>query len=135
MRSSVAALALATGAFRSAATLIVALATVGATDARADAPAVLRCGWFENPTPGNATLADRDGEWTIGMQGGNQAEGDWPRFRKGEWVATNRSYGHGCACLKVVADPATREVKRIVSAKARPLKACREDKALKEPGG
>ena len=94
---------------------------------------VTRCGWFENPTPANVTLTDRDGEWLIGMQGGHQADGDWPRFRKSEWVATNGSYGHGCACLKVIADPKTREVKQIVSAKARPLKACREDRALKEP--
>jgi hypothetical protein len=28
-----------------------------------------RCGWFSNPTPGNAWLKDRDGEWTIGTQG------------------------------------------------------------------
>lgn len=28
-----------------------------------------RCGWFENPTPANATLADRDGLWEIATQG------------------------------------------------------------------
>jgi hypothetical protein len=94
----------------------------------------LRCGWFENPTPGNAWLTDRDGEWLIGVQGGMQADGDWPRFRKGEWVARQASYGYGCACLRLVADPATKEVKNILSAKARPLKACREDPALKKPG-
>jgi hypothetical protein len=29
-----------------------------------------RCGWLENPTPANYCLTDRDGEWTIGVQGG-----------------------------------------------------------------
>jgi hypothetical protein len=106
---------------------------VAAAEQISGAAPVTRCGWFENPSPANVTLTDRDGEWLIGMQGGHQADGDWPRFRKSEWVATNGSYGHGCACLKVIADPKTREVKQIVSAKARPLKACRGDKALKEP--
>ena len=27
-------------------------------------------GWLQNPTPGNWWLVDRDGEWTIGTQGG-----------------------------------------------------------------
>ena len=40
----------------------------------------MRCGWFSNPTPGNASLYDRDGEWIIGVQGGYQADGDWPAF-------------------------------------------------------
>jgi hypothetical protein len=38
------------------------------------------CGWFENPTPGNASLQDRTGEWVIGIQGGHQDEGDWPEL-------------------------------------------------------
>jgi hypothetical protein len=29
-----------------------------------------RCGWFSNPTPANIWLYDRDGDWTIGVQGG-----------------------------------------------------------------
>ncbi len=42
-----------------------------------------RCGWVENPTPGNWSLMDHDGEWEIGIQGGRQAEGpDFPDFRK-----------------------------------------------------
>ena len=31
-----------------------------------------RCAWFDNPTPGNATLGDRDEDWIIGMQGALQ---------------------------------------------------------------
>src|SRR5690348_8019506 len=59
-----------------------------------------RCGWFYNPTPGNAWLFDRDGEWTIGVQGGPQADGDWPNFRE-QWVETNGGYGYGCGCFSV----------------------------------
>ena len=39
-----------------------------------------RCGWYENPTPGNVTLTDRDGTWIIAMQGGHEAKGDGPEF-------------------------------------------------------
>lgn len=90
-----------------------------------------RCGWFDNPTPGNASLFDPDGEWIIGIQGGHQAGGDWPDFTASQWVNTNRSYGYGCACLDVIADPRTHEVARIHSARARALGVCRRNPALK----
>jgi len=48
-----------------------------------------RCGWFVNPTSGNAWLIDHDGESSVGIQGGHQADGDWPQFRDAEWVVTN----------------------------------------------
>ncbi|HYL98267.1 MAG TPA: DUF4087 domain-containing protein [Blastocatellia bacterium] len=93
-----------------------------------------RCGWFSNPTPGNASLYDKDGEWIIGVQGGHQAEGDWPVFKDREFVHTNgASYGYGCACLRVRVNHETKEVLEIKSAHARPLAACRRDPALKEP--
>jgi hypothetical protein len=91
-----------------------------------------RCGWFVNPTPANASLLDRDGEWIIGMQGGHQAEGDWPEFKHNQWVRQNGSYGYGCACLKVVVDKNTHEVVQIDSASVRSLDICRKDPALKE---
>ena len=91
-----------------------------------------RCGWFSNPTPGNAWLYDRDAEWTIGVQGGHQAEGDWPNFKSGQWVRTNGSYGYGCACLQLSTNKETREVLEIKSARARPLTQCRRDSALKK---
>ncbi|MBU6503892.1 MAG: DUF4087 domain-containing protein [Burkholderiales bacterium] len=90
-----------------------------------------RCGWWSNPTPQNVSLFDRDGEWIVGIQGGHQAEGDWPDFKDSEWVNTNRHYGYGCACLTVVLDPRSHEVIRIRAAHARPLRACRQDPALK----
>lgn len=89
-----------------------------------------RCGWFSNPTPGNAWLYDRDGEWTIGVQMGYQADGDWPEFSPKQWVETNVHYGYGCACLKVQVDRSTKQVIKIESARARPLSVCRRDKAL-----
>jgi len=39
-----------------------------------------RCGWFSNSTPANASVHDREAEWIISVQGGYQAEGDWPEF-------------------------------------------------------
>jgi Protein of unknown function (DUF4087) len=92
-----------------------------------------RCGWFSNPTPANAWLADKDGEWIVGVQGGRQADGDWPGFKPAEWVRTNGNYGYGCACLRVKVDRKTLAILEIKSAHARPLSACRRDRALKEP--
>lgn len=91
-----------------------------------------RCGWFENPSPGNAWLTDAQGQWLIGVQGGHQAEGDWPRFPTHRWVRRQGSYGHGCACIRVSTD-AEGQVLKIHSAASRPLRVCRADKALKAP--
>ncbi|HEU4404836.1 MAG TPA: DUF4087 domain-containing protein [Polyangiaceae bacterium] len=95
-----------------------------------------RCGWFENPTPANAWLTDRDGEWLISMQGGYHADGDWPpAFKRRQWVHTNGgSYGYGCACMHVSVDRAKKRVRKIASARPLELSACRADPALKEPG-
>ena len=91
-----------------------------------------RCGWFSNPTPANASLFDRDGEWIIGVQGGYQAEGDWPETK--EWVETNVHYGYGCTCARVSVDRPSKRVIRIESSKGRPLSACRRDRALRKWG-
>src|SRR5258706_16350511 len=92
-----------------------------------------RCGWFTNPTPANAWLNDRNGEWIIGTQGGHQAEGDWPFFKPKQWVHTNgSSYGYGCACLQVRVNKQTHEVLEIKSSRARSLVQCRQDPALKK---
>ena len=94
----------------------------------------MRCGWFSNPTPANASLFDRDGEWIIGVQGGYQAEGDWPEFKANQWVETNGHYGYGCACLQVRGNRSTRRVIAIESGRARALTACRRDPALRKWG-
>jgi hypothetical protein len=93
----------------------------------------VRCGWFENPTPANAWFTDRDGEWLIGVQGGHQAQGDWPRFPAWRWVRTNGRYGYGCACLRVLTEPSAFLITKIVSGSSRSLALCRRDAALKEP--
>jgi len=101
------------------------------------AVAETRCGWFVNPTPANAWLIDAQGEWTIGTQGGDQAEGDWPTFSDARWVKTNGNYGHGCTCMRVTTNRAEQQILTIHSASSRPLSTCRKDKALKgkEPSG
>lgn len=93
-----------------------------------------RCGWVANPTPANWWLTDKDGEWTIGVQGGYQASGaDLPDFGK-QWVVTNSgSHGYGCACINATTSKKEMKILTIKSAKVRPLSACRKDKALKEP--
>jgi hypothetical protein len=92
-----------------------------------------RCGWFANPTPGNAWLDDADGLWTIGAQGGYQAEGDWPDFKPNQWIKTNGEYGYGCACMTVTTNKSEMHVLKVLKAWPRPLSICRKDKALKEP--
>ena len=92
-----------------------------------------RCGWFSNPTPANAWLDDRDGQWIIAVQGGYQAEGDWASFKANQWVKTNGNYGYGCTCMNVTTNKKSGRILTIRSATARPLSACRKDKRLKEP--
>ena len=93
-----------------------------------------RCGWFENLTPANAWLTDKDGQWVISSQGGDSEDvGPWPSFEDKDWVLTNAgSYGYGCACLDVVTD-AQGAILKIRQSKALPLKTCRDDKMLTEP--
>jgi uncharacterized protein YqjF (DUF2071 family) len=103
-----------------------------ATAASASAQSETRCGWFSNPTPANIWLYDKDGEWTIGVQGGYQLESDWdwPEFKRGQWVETNGSHGYGCACIRLRVDKESGHVLEIESTRARPLSACRKDRAL-----
>ena len=91
-----------------------------------------RCGWLSNPTPANWWLEDRDGEWTIGAQGGYQAPGmdEMPDMTTRGWVAVNGSYGYGCACMNVTTDARSRRITRIFSARPVPLRQCRGDRRL-----
>jgi len=116
--------------------LAMAMVSAYATSMKPAAPekSEMRCGWFSNPTPANASLFDRDGEWIIGVQGGHQAEGDWPEFAPNQWVETNVHYGYGCACLRVRVNRSTRRVLEIESAQARALSVCRRDPALRKSG-
>ena len=92
-----------------------------------------RCGWFHNPTPANISLYDSEAEWIVGVQGGHQVEGDWawPNFGE-QWVKTNINYGYGCACLDVQVEKQTHHIVSIKNSYAKPLKACRQDEALRK---
>ncbi|MGO1073088.1 DUF4087 domain-containing protein [Lysobacter sp. CA199] len=113
------------------------LAAAGANGKPASGKAAVehRCGWFVNPSPANAWLIDRDGEWVVAMQGGHQADGDWPPpIAEKEWVQYGgNSYGYGCACMKVRTDRKHMRIERIVSSQGKTLAQCRRDRALTEP--
>ena len=101
-----------------------------AAGANASPAAETRCGWFSNPTPANASLHDREAEWVVGVQGGHQAEGDWPSFGPKQWVETNVHYGYGCACMTVEVDRESSRVLQINSARVPSPSACRRVKLL-----
>jgi hypothetical protein len=103
--------------------------------AQTPAGAERRCGWLSNPTPGNYWLNDREGEWTLSAQGGYQAPGmdEMPDMTTNGWVATNGSYGYGCACMTVRTDRRTMHVTRLYSARPVPLRQCRNDRTLRRP--
>jgi hypothetical protein len=113
----------------------LALPAIASDSASTAAPQLqTRCGWFHNPSPNNASLTDRDGEWAIAIQGQFDAKGDWPEFKKSQWVPSgNASYGHGCVCMRVVTDPAEHRITLISASTVKPLATCRSDKALKAP--
>jgi hypothetical protein len=117
---------------------LLAIVFAGDRPRRIDTPEIepheTRCGSFSNPTPANASFYDRESEWIIGVQGGYQAEGDWPTFGLKQWVETNAHYGYGCACLEVHVDREKHEVMKIEGSKARPLSVCRRDRSLKRWG-
>lgn len=91
-----------------------------------------RCGWLQNPTPANWWLKDKDGTWTISVQGGYQARGmdNIPNIDDKEYVRTNVHYGYGCACLRVSTDRNRMRITSIESGKQLPLRTCREDTSL-----
>ena len=91
-----------------------------------------RCGWYQNPTPGNHWLIDREGMWIIAEQRGHQAEGleDGPDLHAGEWVETNGHYGYGCVCLVMTVDRRSMRVTRLEQFEQMPLAHCRADPGL-----
>lgn len=95
-----------------------------------------RCGWIQNPTPGNWWLDDAQNTWTIMTQGGNdEPEGMdlIPDISEHDYVKTNGNYGYACACMSVETDGEER-ITQILSFRQLPLAKCRNDKALKFPG-
>ncbi len=115
----------------------VLLAAFGATSTGAQGNSENRCGWYQNPTPGNHWLTDAARQWVIGVQGGAQARGidRIPEAPQSRWVAThpNGSYGYGCACMRVRTDRRAGRITEIQSARSVPLAQCRRDRRLREP--
>lgn len=94
-----------------------------------------RCGWLVNPTPGNWWLVDKDAMWVFATQGNAEGAGaagmdKLPDFDPTQYVNSNGNYGYGCACVKLITDPATKTVKSITGGKTLPLATCRKDKSL-----
>ncbi|KAB2929521.1 MAG: DUF4087 domain-containing protein [Leptonema illini] len=90
-----------------------------------------RCGWIDNPTPGNWWIEDSEGSWTISAQGGYQADGEMPDFES-SWVRTNGFYGYGCGCMTAQVDRKTKRIIRYKDVKVLPLQRCQSDKKLKK---
>jgi hypothetical protein len=112
--------------------LALALTVTGLTLSAPGHAAERRCGWVDNPTPGNWWLTDRQGEWTIGVQGGQLVAGidNMPDMATKGWVATNGNYGYGCGCMTVETNARDKKVTRIISATPVPLRQCRADRNL-----
>ena len=95
-----------------------------------------RCGWLQNPTPGNYWLDDADGSWTIITQGGgSEPEGMdlIPDLSEGEYVQTNGSYGYACACMTVTTDDDEGRIVQIFSVRQLRIAKCRNDGNLSQP--
>ena len=94
-----------------------------------------RCGWLENPTPGNWWLKDSHGLWIISAQGGPYAEGieKLPAPQPDRFVATNGQYGYSCVCLTGAFDVHAQTMTRVEVARTSPLSVCRNDEALPAP--
>jgi hypothetical protein len=117
---------------------VAALVPIGTVEAqpRSRSGGEQRCGWLANPTPGNYWLTDRQGTWTIREQGPVDGPPGWdnsPDFSTRGWVATNGSYGYGCACMRVDVNRRTMRVTRFYSGRPAPLAQCRRDRSLPRP--
>ncbi|TRL37434.1 DUF4087 domain-containing protein [Rhizobium straminoryzae] len=115
-----------------AAGLVLATLLAGQADA-----AEKRCGWVQNPTPGNFWLDDREGSWTILTQG-DRAEPEGidalPDLSAGEFVETNGHYGYACACMSVETNRTEMRITRINSVQQLPVAKCRNDRTLPRAG-
>jgi len=107
----------------SVATLLIGTSLANAED---------RCGWVENPTPGNYYLSDRDGRWEISAQGGYEAEGmDMiGDLSAGDYRTTNGYHGYACGCMAVKSDMDSMRIAVIDSFTQKPLADCDADPNL-----
>lgn len=107
---------------------LIAVAPLAATAAEN------RCGWIQNPTPGNWWLTDRDGQWTIMTQGSNEDPGmeQIGDISAGDYIATNGNYGYACGCMQVDTD-GQGTIMRIYSFRQLSIGKCENDEALPAP--
>jgi hypothetical protein len=113
----------------SGATLLLASASLSLAETR--------CGWLENPTPGNYWLIDKDNTWTIMAQGGYEADGvDMiGDISASDYVNTNGNYGYACACMDVMTEAESSRITMIHSFRQLRVSKCLNDKALPPPPG
>jgi hypothetical protein len=113
----------------------VAIFSLGLTTA---APASeKRCGWYENPSPANLSLQDKEANWNITSMGEaagpNAADSDKaPDFNERQFVHQG-PHGYGCACLVVDTDKKSERITRVYSGTVLPISKCRADKSLPPP--
>ncbi|MBW8446225.1 MAG: DUF4087 domain-containing protein [Arenimonas sp.] len=102
-----------------------------------------RCGWIQNPTPGNYWLDDSEGMWVLLTQG-TDAEPlgmeNFPDISTGDYVASNGNYGYTCGCIQAETernadrqDASAGRITAIYGVKLLPLKQCLADPALPKP--
>lgn len=111
---------------------LLALATLSTAAHAAES----RCGWLQNPTPGNWWLDDADGTWTMMSQGGGSEPDGMdriPDISEGDYVRTNGNYGYACACMKVDTDEDEGRIVAIYSFRQLPISQCANDEALSAP--
>jgi hypothetical protein len=123
-------------------TLILSLA-VSLTTASTLLAEENRCGWIQNPTPGNYWLDDRDGSWMLLAQGSQEEPvgmENMPDFSAGDFVKTNGYYGYACGCMKVETERSSNygdsfigRITAIYSVKQLPIGKCSNDKTLPKP--
>lgn len=95
-----------------------------------------RCGWIQNPTPGNLWLDDSQGSWLLSAQGSDdEALGmeNISDFSERDFVRTNGNYGYACACMKVETDSAAKRIVAVYSFKQLALAKCEKDARLPSP--
>ncbi len=95
-----------------------------------------RCGWLQNPTPGNWWLDDADASWTMMTQGGGGEPAGMdiiPDISERDYVRTNGNYGYACACMEVETDAGEERVTRVLSFRQLPIEKCENDPNLDPP--
>lgn len=116
--------------------LRIATLLIGILTASPLLAAETRCGWLQNPTPGNWWLDDADGSWTIMSQGGGDGPAGMdliPDISERDYVRTNGNYGYACACLSVETDDSEESITGILSFRQLALSKCENDRNLSAP--